>query len=113
VLTRRPPAVPVPGVTFLADIAAAIAAAKAAAGDDYVNVLGAETARRCLEAGELDEILTCVAPVLLGDGVRLFDHPGGTHVRLERIGLSHAPLATNIWFRVVSPPRQGRGTARR
>lgn len=25
-----------------------------------------------------------IAPILLGDGVRLFDHPGGTNVRLER-----------------------------
>jgi hypothetical protein len=36
-----------------------------------------------------------------GDGVRLFDHPGGTNVKLERIGLTHVPHATNIWLRVV------------
>ncbi len=36
-----------------------------------------------------------VAPVLLGDGVRLFDHPGGTRVRLEPTG------AADFWFRVV------------
>jgi dihydrofolate reductase len=101
VLTRRPPANPVPGVTFVGDIDSAIAAATAAAGEKYVNVLGAETARRCLEAGALDEILTCIVPAMLGDGVRLFDHPGGTEVELERISLTHAPLATNIWMRVV------------
>ncbi|GAC1523705.1 MAG: hypothetical protein NVS2B16_32030 [Chloroflexota bacterium] len=49
----------------------------------------------------LDEILGCIAPVLLGDGVRLFDRPGGTNVRLERRILTHAPLATNVWFRVT------------
>jgi hypothetical protein len=27
-----------------------------AAGDRYVNVLGADIARQCLEAGELDEV---------------------------------------------------------
>ena len=43
----------------------------------------------------------CIAPVLLGDGVRLFDHPGGTNVSLERISLTHAPRATNLWRRVV------------
>nr|WP_322770185.1 dihydrofolate reductase family protein [Frankia sp. Cr1] len=43
----------------------------AAAGDTYVNVLGASTARQCLDAGLLDEILVLIVPVLLGDGVRL------------------------------------------
>jgi dihydrofolate reductase len=101
VLTHDAPREPVPGVTFVGDVDSAIAAARAAAGDRYVNILGAETARRVLEAGRLDEILTIVAPVLLGDGVRLFDHPGGTNVKLERIGLTQAPKATSLWFRVV------------
>lgn len=101
VLTHQTPPTPVPGVTFVNDLDSAVAAAKAAAGDKYVNILGADTARQCLEAGVLDEILTCVAPVLLGDGVRLFDHPGGTQVRLERISLTQAPKATNIQMRVI------------
>jgi len=49
----------------------------------------------------LDEILVILAPVLLGDGVRLFDHPGGTNVKLQRISLTAAPAATNLWLRVV------------
>ena len=101
VLTHHPPETPVPGVSFVSDLDSAIAAARAAAGDRYVNVLGASTARQCLEAGALDEILMLVAPVLLGDGVRLFDHPGGTNVQLERIGLTHTAEVTNLWFRVV------------
>ena len=101
VLTHRPPPEPVEGVTFVGDLDAAVAAASAAAGDRYVNVLGASVARQCLEAGVLDEILVCVAPVLLGDGVRLFDHAGGTNVKLERISLTSGPLATNIWMRVI------------
>lgn len=48
----------------------------------------------------LDEILVLIAPVMLGDGVRLFEHPGGSTVALERISLSQAPLAANLWFRV-------------
>jgi len=101
VLTHRPPDRPVPGVTFVGDLAAGVAAAKAAAGDGYVNILGASVARQCLEAGLLDEVLTCVAPVMIGDGVRLFDHPGGTNVRLERLSLTEVPHATNIRLRVV------------
>jgi dihydrofolate reductase len=101
VLTHHPPDIPVPDVTFVGDLDSGVAAAKAAAGDKYVNVLGAGTARQCLDAGVLDEIFVCIAPVLLGDGVRLFDRPGGTNVKLERISLTHAPGATNLWLRVV------------
>ena len=100
VLTHTPPA-PVPGVTFLTDLSSAIAAASAAAGDSYVNILGASTARQVLEAGALDEVLVIVAPVLLGDGTRLFDHPGGTDVRLEPRTVTQVPHATNLWYRVV------------
>jgi dihydrofolate reductase len=101
VLTHHAPDTPVQDVTFVDDLETGVAAAKAAAGDKYVNVLGATTARQCLDAGVLDEILVCIAPVLLGDGVRLFDRPGGTNVKLERIGLSQAPGATNLWLRVA------------
>jgi dihydrofolate reductase len=101
VLTHRAPDTSAPDVTFVDDIKSGVAVAKAAAGDKYVNVLGASTAHQCIDAGLLDEIFVCVAPVMLGDGVRLFDHPGGTNVKLERISLTHAPKATNIWLRVA------------
>ncbi|GAA0843477.1 dihydrofolate reductase family protein [Streptosporangium amethystogenes subsp. fukuiense] len=101
VLTHHAPSAPVPGVTFVGDLGSGVAAAKAAAGEKYVNILGADVARQCVETGVLDEILVFVVPVLLGDGVRLFDHPGGTNVRLERLSLTHTPQATSIWLRVV------------
>lgn len=101
VLTHRPPDVPVDGVTFVTDLASAVQAASDAAGDGYVNVMGASIGRQCLEAGVLDEILVCIAPVLLGDGTRLFEHPGGTNVRLDRIALSELPHATVERFRVL------------
>jgi dihydrofolate reductase len=101
VLTHHAPTKPVPGVTFVGDLDSGVAAAKAAAGDKYVSILGAEVARQCLDAGVLDEILVCIAPVLLGDGVPLFDRPGGANVKLERLSLTHAPHATNLWLRVV------------
>ncbi|MEV7094284.1 dihydrofolate reductase family protein [Amycolatopsis sp. NPDC051045] len=99
VLTRD--AAPTAGFTLVEDLGEAVAAASAAAGDGYVAVLGATTARRCLEAGLLDEVLVHVAPVLLGDGVRLFEHPGGTQVRLEAVELSHAGAIGNLWYRVA------------
>jgi len=101
VLTHRPPAEPVAGVTFVTDLDQGLRAAQDAAGDKYVSILGASVAHQCLDAGVLDEILVCIAPVLLGDGTRLFDRPGGANVKLERISLTHAPLATNVWFRVL------------
>jgi dihydrofolate reductase len=101
VVTHHPPAASVPDLTFLDDLDAAVRAARDAAGDKYVNILGAEVARQCLVAGALDEILVLIAPVLLGDGVRLFDWPGGKNVKLERMSVGQAPTATNLWFRVV------------
>ena len=101
VVTHRPPADPVDGVEFHADLATGLAAAKAAAGDGYVNILGADIAQQCLELGELDEVLAIIAPDKLGDGTPLFHHPGGRSVRLERISAETAPLATNVWMRVL------------
>jgi dihydrofolate reductase len=100
-VTHDPPADPLPGVTFLPDVASGLAAAKEAAGGSYVNVLGADIARQCLELGELDEVLAIIAPVLLGDGTRLFQHPGGRQVSLERLSVETVPHATNVWMRVL------------
>jgi len=92
---------PVDGVTCTPDLDEGIRLAAEAAGDRVVNVLGATLARGLLERGVLDEVLVGMAPVLLGDGTRLFAHPGGTTVRLEPISVDHIPLATSIRYRVV------------
>jgi dihydrofolate reductase len=52
----------------------AVARAKSAAGPKSVGVHGAQTIQQCLNAGLLDEIHVDLAAVLLGAGVRLFDH---------------------------------------
>ena len=101
VLAHDPPAEQPADVVFLDDIELAIAESRRAAGDRYVNVLGADVARQCVQLGELDEVLMCVAPVMLGDGVRMFEHPGGAEVVLERISAVAEPGATNLWFRVA------------
>jgi dihydrofolate reductase len=103
VLTHRPTVPPPPGTTFVTDLASGVAAASAAAGDKYVNILGADVARQALAEGLVDEVLVFVAPVLLGDGTRLFAFPGGSTVRLERLSQSEFPLATGIWYRVIRP----------
>lgn len=96
VLTHRPPAEPLAGVTFLGELHSAVAKAKEAAAEKYVNILGANVAKQCIEERLLDEILVFVAPVLLGDGVRLFDHAGGTKVRLTPV-----PGETAHWYRIT------------
>ncbi len=98
VLTHHTPEADVPGVTFVDDLGRAIAMAKEAAGDKLVSVLGANVARQCIEIGALDEILLCLTPVLLGDGVRLFDHPGGTLVRLEVLEAGDLTIRSRVVY---------------
>ena len=102
VLTHRVPRDPVPGVTFVTDLAQGVAAAGEAAdstGDDdggedgeerVVGVLGALVAAQCVEARLLEEVYVFVAPILLGGGVRMFDRPHGPYVRLEPLELHQA-----------------------
>src|SRR4029079_14795850 len=62
-------------VHFVTDgIESAVHQARAAAGGKSVGVHGADTIQQCLNAGLLDEISVDIAAVLLGSGVRLFDH---------------------------------------
>jgi dihydrofolate reductase len=83
---------------YATDLRAAVALSKQLAGDSrYVNVLGADVARQLIEAGELDEVLMFVAPVLLGDGVRMFEHAGGNEVSLRPLDASGTHT---LWFEI-------------
>ena len=63
-----------PLVTFVGDVATAMAEAKRAAGDKGVLVHGAGITQLALAARVLDELEISVVPVLLGQGRRLFDN---------------------------------------
>jgi dihydrofolate reductase len=82
-------------------IESALEQARDAAGDKDVAVAGgAEAAQQYLKAGLIDEMLIHVAPVLLGDGVRLFDGDlGGTELEITRV--IESPNVTHIGYRVV------------
>ena len=56
-----------------------------AAGGKNLEVLSPTIGGQLLERGLIDEIDLHVAPVLLGDGIRLYDNPGGAPVRLDRV----------------------------
>jgi dihydrofolate reductase len=59
--------------TFVTEgVAAAIAEARALAGDRDVTVSGGTIARQCLELGLLDEVAVDLVPVVMGEGNRPF-----------------------------------------
>jgi dihydrofolate reductase len=99
VLTHQvPDGWPRPGSTvhFVTDgLESAVAQAKAAAGGKAVGVHGADTIQQLLNAGLLDEISVDVVPLLLGDGVRRFEHLAGTPAVLgnpatvQGVGVTH------------------------
>ncbi|HZG49829.1 MAG TPA: dihydrofolate reductase family protein [Thermoleophilaceae bacterium] len=103
VLTHRPDDAPDDlAVTFLSGgLAEAHAAACAAAGHGHVEIFGANTAQQCLDAGLVDEIVIHLAPLLLGDGVRLYGRPGAERVRLERTELVASGQLTDLRFSVA------------
>ena len=88
--------------TFVTDgVESAIRQAKQAAGDKDVVICTASILQQCLNAGLMDEIHVDVAPLLLGKGVRLFDHLNIEPIELERIRVIEAPGVTHLGFRIV------------
>jgi dihydrofolate reductase len=90
--------------TFITDgIESAIRQAKAAAGDRDVNIIGAaSTAQQCLKAGLADELHVDIMPVLLGDGLRIFENLDTEQIHLERIKVMELPGGrTNLQFRII------------
>lgn len=88
--------------TFVTDgVASAIAQAQAVAGDKNVAVDGASIVQQAIRAGLIDEIGVDLVPVLLGTGVRYFDHLGTEPIALERTRVIAAPGVTHLMFRVV------------
>jgi dihydrofolate reductase len=87
--------------TFVTDgVASAIAQAKAAAGDKTVGLHGAKIPQQALELGLLDEIQIHLVPVLLGDGIRMFEYLG-RRIDLERTREIATPGATHLRYNVV------------
>ena len=86
--------------TFVTDgVESAVALAKAAAGEKNVGVGAASLAQQCINAGLLDEIHIDLAPCLLGEGVRLFEHLGVAPLDLEIARVVTAPSVTHITYR--------------
>jgi dihydrofolate reductase len=86
---------------FVTDgIESAVAQAREVAGDKDVLASGGGTlAQECLSAGLLDELQIHVVPLLLGDGVRLFEHLDSL-VELEATRVIESPTVTHLRYRV-------------
>lgn len=104
VLSRHPApewAAAWPNVHFVSDLAAAVRDAKAAAGDRNVLVHGSNIPQRMLRDGLLDELEIHLVPVLLGDGIRLFEHLGTDPRELERTRVLEGEAGvTHLHYRV-------------
>jgi dihydrofolate reductase len=101
IVTHRPEEEPDGGhFNFVSGVDTAIERAREAAGDKDVHVMGgADTIRQALEAGRVDELTIIIAPVILGDGKRLFE--GFTEsLDLEHLGVRQSQFATFIDYRV-------------
>jgi dihydrofolate reductase len=103
VLTHHPAdAAPAEGVTFLScDVSEAVRIGLEAADGKNLEVFSPTIGRQLLERGLLDEIDLHIAPVLLGDGIRLFDNPGGQPIRLEQPDAEDPRAAVNVRYRPV------------
>jgi dihydrofolate reductase len=101
VLTHHPEdAAPADGVTFLnCGPAEAVHIALEAAAGKNVEVFSPTIGRQLLELGLIDEIDLHIAPVLLGEGIRLYDNPGGKPIRLHRVGEDGPASAVNVRYR--------------
>jgi dihydrofolate reductase len=88
--------------TFVTDgIESALQQARAVASDKDVRLMGADIAQQFLSAGLIDEIQINHVPILLGDGVRLFEHVSMKNSRLEKERALDSPQATHIRYRVL------------
>jgi dihydrofolate reductase len=88
--------------TFVTDgLESAVEQAKAVAGDKDVGVVGASIVQQCIRAGLLVEIHVDLVPVLLGGGVRLFEHLGTEPIELEGTRVIEGAGVTHLTFRVV------------
>ncbi|MGH3875838.1 MAG: dihydrofolate reductase family protein [Actinophytocola sp.] len=101
VLTHHPEdATPADGVTFLdCDLAEAVRIGLAAAGGKNLEVLSPTIGAQLLELGLIDEIDLHIAPVLLGDGIRLYDKPGGARIQLHLVGDAAPDAEVNVRYR--------------
>lgn len=94
------------GITILScPVDEAVQIALDAAAGKNVEVFSPTIGRQLLELGLIDEIDLHIAPVLLGDGIRLYDRPHGEPIRLGRVGGEDLKAVVNVRYRPMIPAR--------
>jgi dihydrofolate reductase len=106
VLSHNVPAKPAKGNTkfvFVSDgLESALDKAKAAAGGKDVAIGGgANVSQQYLKAGLIDEIHLHIVPIIIGEGIRLFEYLGDEQINLEKIRVIDTPDVTHLYYRVV------------
>lgn len=105
IVTHDPPAEwsqPGSPFTFVTDgVEVAVARARAAAGERSVAVSGTQVVRQALRAGLIDEIQIDLVPMLLGEGISLFEGLGAPPIDLEIIDVIPGTGVTHLLYRVV------------
>jgi dihydrofolate reductase len=88
--------------TFVTDgIESALERAKAAAGHKDVRIAGgADTVGQFLEAELVDELQIHLAPIMLREGVRLFDQIEPKRIELEKTRAIDSPRVTHLAYRL-------------
>jgi dihydrofolate reductase len=88
-------------ITFVTDgIESAIRQAKAAAKGKDVAVMGANVGQQLLKAGLADELQVTIAPIILGKGLRLFEHLEDLEINLEKLRTLEVKQQVEIWYKV-------------
>ncbi len=91
--------------TFVTDgVESAVEQAKEVAGEKDVAVGAASIVQQCIRAGLLDEIHIDLVPILLGAGIRLFEHLGSTPIELESTEVMEGDGVTHLTYRVLKEP---------
>jgi dihydrofolate reductase len=104
VITHAPPdQPPADGVySFVTGgIEATLERARSAAGERDIRIMGgAVIGQQFLAARLVDEIVVHIVPVLLKEGLRMFENLGPEHIGLEIVEVVDTPAATHVHYRI-------------
>lgn len=105
VLTHHPQdARPAEDITFLScPVDEAVQIALDAAAGKNVEVFSPTIGRQLLALGLIDEIDLHIAPVLLGDGIRLYNGPHDDPIGLDLVGADDPKALMNVRYRPSRP----------
>jgi dihydrofolate reductase len=90
--------------TFVTDgIESAVQQALKAAGKKNVYLMGgAKVVQECIKAGLVDEMMIHVVPVLLAEGIHLFEQLGHNKIKLEQAKIIKAPGVTHMKYNFIN-----------